>query len=157
MVMFPLLVKRHAKGVNFNNLFYLALCLVILPSVAITAFYFVFPQFVINLFLGGREYLFVAPYLGIFGLYLTVFSLVNVCVSFFLSLNKTNISILVVFAAVCQIILIYIFHSNFYQVIGVSLTVSTLLFISLLFLFFKNYGNVGKLRDINAFLDTSSI
>ena len=90
-VMFPLLVKRHATGKNFVNLFYLALILVILPSVAITAFYFVFPNFVINLFLGGREYLYVAPYLGIFGLYLTVFSLVNVCVSFFLSLNKTNI------------------------------------------------------------------
>ena len=157
MVMFPLLVKRHAKGINFNNLFYLALLLVILPSVAITAFYFVFPNFVINLFLGGREYLYVAPYLGIFGLYLTVFSLVNVCVNFFLSLNKTNISILVVLAAISQIILIYIFHSNFYQVIGVSLSVVILLFISLLFIFFKNYGNFGKFKESIAILNTPSV
>jgi len=156
-VMFPLLVKRHATGKNFVNLFYLALILVILPSVAITAFYFVFPNFVINLFLGGREYLYVAPYLGIFGLYLTVFSLVNVCVSFFLSLNKTNIFIFVVLAAIFQIILIYIFHSNFYQVIGVSLFVSVLLFISLLFIFFKNYGNFGKIKETVAFLNTPGI
>jgi len=156
-VMFPLLVKRHATGANFNNLFYLALILVILPAVAITAFYFVFPNFVINLFLGGREYLYVAPYLGIFGLYLTIFSLVNVCVSFFLSLNKTNISVLVVLAAVSQIILIYIFHSSFYQVIGVSLLVLSLLFISLFFIFFKNYGNFGKLKETIAFLNTPSV
>jgi O-antigen/teichoic acid export membrane protein len=138
-------------------LFYLALILVILPSVAIAFFYFIFPNFVINLFLGGREYLYVAPYLGIFGLYLTVFSLVNVCVSFFLSLNKTNISILVVSAAISQIILIYIFHSNFYQVIGVSLFVSVLLFIALLYIFFKNYGNFGKLKETITFLNTPGI
>lgn len=156
-VMFPLLVKRHATGVNFNNLFYLALLLVILPSVAITAFYFIFPNFVINLFLGGREYLYVAPFLGIFGFYLTIFSLVNVCVSFFLSLNKTNISILVVLAAISQILLIYIFHSSFYQVIGVSLLVSVLLFIVLLFIFFKNYGNFGKLKETIAFLNTPTV
>ena len=156
-VMFPLLVKRHATGKNFVNLFYLALILVILPSVALTSFYFVFPNFVINLFLGGREYLYVARYLGIFGLYLTVFSLVNVCVSFFLSLNKTNISILVVLAAISQIILIYIFHSDFYQVIGVSLLISSLLFIVLLFIFFKNYGNFGKLKEAIAILNTPGI
>jgi len=37
-VMFPLLVKRHATGKNFVNLFYLALILVILPSVALQLF-----------------------------------------------------------------------------------------------------------------------
>lgn len=157
MVMFPLLVKRHATGVNFNNLFYLALVLVILPSIAITAFYFVFPNFVINLFLGGREYLYVSKYLGIFGLYVTVFSLVNVCVNFFLSLNKTNISVLVVLTAVSQIILIYIFHSNFYQIIGVSLIVASLLLASLLYLFFKDYGSLGKLKESIAFLNTPGI
>jgi len=138
-VMFPLLVKRHVKGEGFNNLFYLALALVILPAAAISIFYFVFPNFAINVFLGGRDYLYVAEYLGIFGLYITVFSLVNVCVSFFLSLNKTNIVILVALAAILQIILIYIFHSNFYQIIGISFSILVILLIVLLYLFFKNY------------------
>ncbi|MCL4415608.1 MAG: oligosaccharide flippase family protein [Actinobacteria bacterium] len=157
MVMFPLLVKRHAKGVGFNNLFYLALILVILPSVFITSFYFVNPKFVINLFLGGRDYLYVAPYLGLFGLYLTVFSMVNVCVNFFLSLNKTNISFLVVSAAILQIILIYIFHSSFYQVISVSLLVLVMLLIALLYLFFKNYGDLGKLKETISLLNNPSV
>jgi O-antigen/teichoic acid export membrane protein len=146
MVMFPLLVKKHAKGLEFKSLFYLALGLVLLPAIAITAFYFIFPNFSINLFLGGKGYLSIAPYLGIFGIYLTIFSLVNVCVSFFLSLNKTNISIPVVLAAILQIILIYIFHSNFYQIIVVSLLTLVILLIILLYLFFKNYGGFKKLK-----------
>jgi O-antigen/teichoic acid export membrane protein len=157
LVMFPLLVKRHANGVAFNNLFYLALILVILPSIAITVFYFIFPNFVINLFLGGREYLYVAPYLGIFGLYLTVFSLVNVCVNFFLSLNKTNISIPVVAAAISQVILIYFFHSNFYQVIGVSLFALVILLVILLYLFLRNYKNFGRFKETVTTLNVPGI
>jgi len=157
LVMFPLLVKRHAKGVEFKNLFYLALALVTIPSLAIAAFYFLFPVFTINLFLGGREYLYVIPYLGIFGLYLTVFSLVNVCVNFFLSLNKTNVSIFVISAAALQVILIYIFHANFYQVIYSSVFALIALLLALLYLFFKNYGSFGKLEKTTRVLNTPQI
>jgi len=141
VVMFPLLVKRHTKGLKFNNLFYLALGLVALPSIVITFFYFIFPDFSINLFLGGREYLYNIKYLGLFGIFLTLFSLVNVCVNLFLSLGKTKVSIPVITAAIAQIVLIYIFHSNFYQVIAVSLFALSILLLILLYLFFKN--NVG--------------
>jgi O-antigen/teichoic acid export membrane protein len=157
LVMFPLLVKRHASNKSFSNLFYLSLAMVFLPGIAITAFYFAFPDFVINLFLGGRKYLFDAPYLGIFGIYLTIFSLVNVCVNFFLSLNKTNISLFVVLGAIIQIILIYIFHSDFYQVIASSLFALILLLVVLLYLFLKNYGNFGKLKENIAVLNGQGI
>lgn len=157
MVMFPLLIKRHTNGESFNNLFYLSLLLVLMPSFAISAFYFLFPEFVINLFLGGRDYLYIAPYLGIFGIVLTVFSMVNVCVNFFLSLNKTNISLLVVVGAILQIILIYIFHTSIYQVIYVSLFVLVTLLIMLLYIFFKNYGNFSKLKETIATLNSPGI
>lgn len=157
MVMFPLLIKRHTRGESFTNLFYLSLLLVLIPSFAITAFYFLFPSFVINFFLGGRNYLYVSEYLGIFGILLTVFSMVNVCVNFFLSLNKTSISFLVIPAAILQIILIYLYHSSFYEVIGVSLLVSSLLLIALLGIFLKTYGNLGKLKENIAFLNNPTV
>lgn len=131
-VMFPLLIRRHNLGKNFNNLFYLALGLVLIPSLAITGFYFLFPKFVVSLFLGGRDYLAIVPYAGLFGINLTLFSLINVCVNFFLSLNKTRMAPLVVIAALAQILLIYIFHANFYQVITVSITVLSVLLLSLI-------------------------
>lgn len=157
VVMFPLLVKRHTTGKNFINIFYLGLILVILPSVAITAFYFTFPNFVVKLFLGGRDYYSISQYLGIFGIYLTVFSMVNVCVNFFLSLGKTKIAYPVITAAIFQIFLIYIFHNSFYQVIGVSLTVSIVLLVVLMAAFFKLYGNVTKMKETVAFLNTPTV
>lgn len=137
MVMFPLLVKRHHMGEKFHSLFYLALLLVLLPSLAITGFYFMFPKFVIDLFLGGREYLTIMPYLGFFGIYLTVFSMLYVCVNFFLSINKTRIVFPVTIAAILQIILIYIFHNNFYEVIVVSISASSILLVTLFLYYFK--------------------
>jgi O-antigen/teichoic acid export membrane protein len=141
-VMFPLLIRRHNLGKSFSRLFYLALLLVLIPSIAITGFYFLFPNFVINLFLGGRDYLTIVPYIGFFGIYLTIFSLLNVCVNFFLSLNKTKIASLVALAALSQIVLIYIFHSNFYQVIGISITVSSILLLTLLAYYAKLFLNL---------------
>ncbi|PIY94092.1 MAG: hypothetical protein COY68_03670 [Candidatus Levybacteria bacterium CG_4_10_14_0_8_um_filter_35_23] len=132
-VMFPLLIKRHAKGEAFNNLFYLALALVLLPSIAITFFYFLFPSLSINIFLGYR-YLSIAPFLGLFGIYITVFSVSNLCVNFFLSLNKTKIYVPVLVASIVQILLIFFFHTSFYQVIGISLiTLSALLIVLIVY------------------------
>lgn len=140
MVMFPLLIKRHTLGQAYKKLFYLALFLVFIPAILITGFYYLFPQTTINLFLGGRDYLILSKYLGIFGLYLTVFSLVNVCVNFFLSFNETKIVYFVIIAAIFQIVLIYLFHADFYQVIYVSITVATILFVTLLTYYFKKFN-----------------
>jgi O-antigen/teichoic acid export membrane protein len=157
VVMFPLLVKRHATGRSVINIFYLSLGLVLLPSVVISIFYFVFPELVIKLFLGGRDYIAIAPYLGLFGIYLTVFCLVNVCINFFLSLGKTKIVYPVIIAALIQIVLIYLFHNNFGQVIGVSLVDSLILLIILLVAFFRSYGNVSKIKETVAFLNSSAV
>ena len=140
MVMFPLLIKRHTLGQAYKKLFYLALILVFIPAILITGFYYLFPQTTINLFLGGRDYLMLSKYLGIFGLYVTIFSLVNVCVNFFLSFNETKIVYFVIIAAIFQIVLIYLFHADFYQVIYVSITVATILLATLLTYYFKKFN-----------------
>ncbi len=152
LVMFPLLVKKHTAGQSFVNVFYLSLFLVALPSLAISIFYFLFPQFVIDLFLGGRQYLYIAPFLGIFGLFLTVFSLVNVCVNFFLSVGKTGVAVLVVVAALAQILLISLYHTNFLQVILISLIIMLALLIILVALFVKQYVQISKIKENIAFL-----
>ncbi len=131
-VMFPLLVKRHAKQESLNNLFYLSMLGVIFLSFSIVLIYFLFPSLIIQIFLGGREYLKVSGYLGLYGLYISLFSLLNVLVSFFLSIKKTKISYIVSIGAFMQIGLISLFHSNFFQVIGASILVSGLLIFSLL-------------------------
>lgn len=146
MAMFPLIVKRHTNQENFNNLFYIALIIVLIPSILITIFYFIFPQFTIKLFLGGEGYLSIAPYLGLFGILLTIYSVNNVFVNFFLSVKKTLVSLIILFFALFQIALIYAYHDNFYQIIYVSIFSSVLLLTSLMLYYLKLYGFSYKRR-----------
>lgn len=144
IAMFPLIVKRHTNQENFNNLFYIALIIVLIPSVLITIFYFVFPEFTIKLFLGREGYISVAPYLGLFGILLTIYSINNVFVNFFLSIKKTLVSLIVLSFALLQIVLIYIYHSNFYQIIYASVISSVLLLGFLMLYYLKLYGRNYK-------------
>jgi len=157
MVMFPLLVKRHTKGENFNNLFYLTIVLVSVSSIAITVFYFIFPKLIISLFLGGREYLNASSYLGLFGIFITLFSILNVFVNFFLSLKKTFISFFVVSGALLQIFLILLIHNNFSQVIGISIFVCSLLLFVLLLYYAKEHGTLRKITKTFNFFDNPRI
>ncbi|PIP74546.1 MAG: hypothetical protein COW87_03230, partial [Candidatus Levybacteria bacterium CG22_combo_CG10-13_8_21_14_all_35_11] len=53
---------------------------------------------------------------------------------FFLSLNKTKIYVPVLVASIVQILLIFFFHTSFYQVIGISLiTLSALLIVLIVY------------------------
>lgn len=152
-VMFPLLIRRHNLGQNFNNLFYLTLLLVTVPSFGIALFYILFPILSIKLFLGGGEYLKVASYLPLFGIYLAVFSLLNVCVNFFLSLKRTGISIFVAGAAIVQILLISFFHKDFFQVIAISTGLSIVLLLVLILIFIRDFENLEKLKKMVLFLN----
>src|SRR3989344_5621663 len=146
MAMFPLIVKRHANQENFNNLFYIALIIVLIPSILITVFYFIFPEFTIKLFLGREGYVSIAPYLGLFGVLLTIYSINNVFINFFLSIKETLVSLIALFFALLQILLIYVYHENFYQIIYVSIFSSVLLLTSLMLYYLKLYGFSYKRR-----------
>ncbi len=140
LVMFPLLIKRYTRKERFQDLFYMALLLVLVPSLAIVTFYFLFPKFTIQFFLGGRQYFTISPYLWIFGLYLTLFNVVNVFLSFFLSIKAVGITYVIFVGAVIQIILISLFHSNFYMVIFSSAIDLLAIFIVFLLYYFKRYA-----------------
>ncbi len=139
-VMFPLVIKRFEEGKNYHNLFFAALCLVSLPSLILTLIYFLFPHLVVMIFLGGKQYQSVAGFLGYFGVFLTLFSLLNVLVNFFLSLKKTEVVYLVVLGAFLQGVLISLFHATFFQVISISTMVTLVLLILLLLYYSKHYG-----------------
>lgn len=136
-VMFPILVKKHVKEESYSKIFYLSLGGVSLLSLGITAIYFLFPGFFLQVFLGGREYLRLIPYLGFFGLFISLFSMLNVLTSFFLSVKRTEISCLLLAGAVAQIVLIYFYHASFYHVVGVSILICSLLIILLLLYYAK--------------------
>lgn len=144
-VMFPLLIKHYHEGKNIHKLFSLAILLVLLPAIAITGFYFLFPSFAIHFFLQKAEYQQAATILGLYGLYITLFSVINVVVNFFLSLKHTNIIFAVLPAALLQAIGIIVFHNNFSQVVFVSLIVTLVLLIVLLLYYGRVYAKTKTL------------
>lgn len=130
-VMFPLVVKRHTKGENYRNIYLLAMLLTLIPSFAITAFYFLFSNFTINLFLGGKEFLKVAPLLGLYGIFISLYNLLSLTINYFLSIKKTFVTLPIIIFAILQIILIYLFHGSFADVIHVSILSVSLLLLTL--------------------------
>ena len=130
-VMFPLIVQQHAKKEKFTTTFLLSLFLILLSSIAITVFYVLFPKFSV-LFILKKEYLAIIPYLTFFSIFITVYSLVSIIASFYLSIKKTKIAIPVIIAAILQVILITLFHQNIRQIIIISFGLNAFLLLCLL-------------------------
>ncbi len=131
-VMFPIIVQKHTKGINFSNTFKLAVGLMLIPSICLTLFYSLFPKFSILFFLKRPDYLSVTPLLGIFGLYITFYCVLYLFANFYLSIKKTNIYFPILIGAILQIALITVYHQSFMQIIMISFTLVLLLVISFL-------------------------
>jgi O-antigen/teichoic acid export membrane protein len=88
----------------------------------------------------GSQYLSAAPYLYLFALFLSLYSLSSLFTNFYLSVKKIKVVILPVIAALAQVIFIFLFHQSLAGLIWVSIIVLSLLFGSLLVYFFLSYG-----------------
>lgn len=129
-VMFPLVVQKHTRNENYQNILGLSVLLILLPSIALTIFYFIFPEFTIRFFLKNEEYVSAAPYLGFFGIFIGLFSLLSVFTNFYLSIKRIKIFIPLVAGAIIQAALIWIWHESFGQIIIISTITAFLLLIS---------------------------
>lgn len=137
MVMFPLVAESYENGKKYRDILFQALLLVGGISVGITAIYFAFPKLMVGL-LYGSSYLEIAPLLGIFGIFIAVYSVANVLTNFFLSIHKTKVAIFPSIAAFTQASLIWFFHASLLQVIQISILVTSLLLFSLLLYYLKS-------------------
>lgn len=139
MVMFPMVSERHANGKKYADLLGLSLGLVFLACLGISGVYFLFPKLMINI-LYGSQYLSASPYLWLFAIFLSLYSLSSLLVNFHLSIKKVKVVILPVIAAAAQIIFISLFHQSLSQIVGVSISILILLLISLLMYHLCNDG-----------------
>jgi O-antigen/teichoic acid export membrane protein len=135
-VMFPVLVNRFNTKKRLNHILFYSIALVGLASLLVTIFYFLFPHFVILLFLKNNAYLAMVPYLGRFGLFITLFSMLSLLTYYFLSIKRTKISYMLFFGAAAQALLINFFHKDIGEIVNISIVTTGILFIVLL-LYFK--------------------
>jgi O-antigen/teichoic acid export membrane protein len=147
-VMFPLIVKKHARNENYNNIFKMAIALVSIPSIFITVFYFLYPDFSIHFFIKNEIYRSASGLLGLFGIFITIYSLITLFVYYFLSIKKTNAYIPVLLAALVQVILIVLYHGSLFAVVLISLLVALILLAILVIYYLKTYGEYKRVNGM---------
>jgi O-antigen/teichoic acid export membrane protein len=133
-VMFPVLMNKYTKGESYKHILYASCGLVGLASVFITTFYFVFPDFSIMFFLKRAEYLGVSSYIGVFGIFISLYSLVSLMSYYFLSIKKFVFSWVLFAGVLLQAILIFFFHNNFGQIVNSSIVTTAILLLVSIYL-----------------------
>ena len=128
--MFSKVSESYASQKNPKPFLYKSLLLVMIISLPIVLFYFLFPGFTINL-LFGQDYLVVKNLLGPFALVMLLFSLTYVITSYNVSVHKTKFLYLLVSFNLLEALLIFLFHNTLLQVIQILIVLTTLLFISM--------------------------
>lgn len=126
-VFFPLIAHKKEKKEKTKNTLLLAGGIIFGISLFFTVFYFIFPQLVLHIFFPSPEYKILTEYVGLYSLYVLIFSLCFLLFNYFLSMGKTDIYKINWCIAVCYVLLIFFFHKNIFEFIVISILSSFLL------------------------------
>ncbi len=130
-VMFSVVSHKHARGDDYNKIFKYSFFGTLILALGVLAVYGFIPGIAINV-LYGPSYLAAQNLLIWFGIFITLFTLSNLLVNFYLSIGQTKVVYFSLLAALVQITLIWLFHNNLLTVILISTVVVALLLLSLL-------------------------
>lgn len=115
VILYPRVAARAAQGRPLDPLLARAMAAVILPSLALTALYFVLGAPLIR-WTFGPQYLAAAPWLGWLGVAMTGYALVAVWMNTFLATRPAPYVALLAAAAMAQLILYAIFQATLTQI-----------------------------------------
>ena len=132
LVLFPMASRKKSQEEKSDRLFRFSFSLAILIAIFLTAAYFLFPNLILRVFY-GEQFLPAAPYLGLFGVFLSFYSLAYFLGNFMLSQEKTKLMAFLPFLALLlQVVLILFFHESILAILGASIFACGLLFLSFL-------------------------
>lgn len=143
-VILPLVTQQYVKKQTYQKTVFLAVSMVSGVSLFLLMFYSIWPEFVVTFFLKNADYLLVVPYLFVFSLFITMYSIVFLLCNIFLAIKKTEIYLPMTAGAVSQIILIWFFHNSFMQIIMISLSIMAILLVLLLVYYWHISHENGK-------------
>lgn len=109
--------ENHKKG-NSRRQLRNASLLTLLGTVLATAFYFLFPKFVLGVFFGSK-YNDVAQYLGWFAVMVSLFSFAHLFIQYLLSINKVKAAFAFMSIALIEVLAIFLFAKSIYGIIGI--------------------------------------
>jgi O-antigen/teichoic acid export membrane protein len=114
MILFPKAAQRKAAQRNSAGILVAALLFVGLVCGGLTAVYFLFQDFLITTIF-GPAYQLQGPVLGLLGLAMTLLSVVNVWMNYFLSTERTHFVALIWLGVIVQLLIMVLFHRELYH------------------------------------------
>lgn len=143
-VMFPLVSRRNSRNENHKKVFIFSVFATVILALGVLLLYWLYPFLVIKL-LFGQENAEAAGLLVWFGIFITLFTLSSLFISYGLALGKKLIVFLPLAAALSQVIIIWLYHQSLFVVIFNSIIVCALLLTFLLiYLTFEKYLKIWK-------------
>lgn len=128
--------ENHKKGDSKKQLKNAAL-LTLLATVLSTAFFFVFPEFVLRVFFGDK-YLDIAQYLGWFAVMVSLFSFVNLIIQYLLSVHKTNSAFSFLAIAFLEVLAIFFFAESIYAIISIVIAIQAMAILAGVYFIFED-------------------
>lgn len=137
-VFFPLITQKFERKENITGTLLLTTGVILLISLSLSGFYFLWPQIILRIFFPAKEYAFLASYLGIYSLFVAIFSMVMLFNNFLLSIGRTQVYIINLLGGLFFIILISLFHATLLTIIYIlSFTALMILVSQILFYYIK--------------------
>lgn len=130
-VLLPVVTERSAKGKHTQSIVYGSIGIVAALSGVITLGFFLLPTFALRL-LYGSAFIAAAPYLGIFGIFSSLYTIAYTIVTALMGLGKTSAWLILIGAALLQDVLLFVFHQSITMVVWTNITVTAVLVAALL-------------------------
>ena len=121
IVMLPICAERYKHGGDVVKPFLISISISSLIASVGSIIYWLFPQLIIGV-LFGQKYIDSAPYLPLFGIFMLVYTILYIVGMFFIAISKFKQGSLTLIGAIIQIVVIYFYHENLYQVMWASIT-----------------------------------
>jgi len=123
-VFFPKSSRRYALNQDTSGPLRFSLLAVAIPSGLLTLGYFLWPSLILRLVLGD-QYAVTGPLIGVLGVAMTLYGLINIWLNYYLSVNQTSFLYVLSAGVLLQLVLLACFHSSLLQV-ATALTITAL-------------------------------
>jgi O-antigen/teichoic acid export membrane protein len=141
-VLFPQIVALKAQKKDTSKLLMKVLLISGLLAVIGCVVYFSTPNLIVNL-LYGSDYLSIAPLIGLFGVGMMFFSLLQVMITYNLAMEKYNFIYIILLGLIIEVAGIFVFHESLLDIVKIFLVSNALMLFGVLVYNLKDFFENG--------------
>jgi len=136
---FPKIASLTARGKDASRILVKSIAYTSILAAIGISFYFIMPAFIVNVFYGNK-YLAIAPLIGVFGIAMGLFSLIQILAVYNLAVERFKFIWIILTGFIAEAAGIFLFHNTLVEVINILLGVNILVLIGMLIFNKKQLG-----------------